>query len=87
MPKEQSAGGILIAKSNNNREQTGVIISMGPGKIGPDGLPVPIDLKRGDHVIITGYAGLEIRDQSMSCTAEGEYIIIREEDVLFVMDD
>lgn len=86
--KKQSAGGIFLPDSfSNNKQQTGTVHSVGPGRYDAEGNLVPINLCAGDRVIITGYAGLEIADPIGSSGSETEeYIIIREEDILATLN-
>jgi len=80
LPKKQTEGGILLPDTvANAKQQTGLVVRVGPGPL-VNGARVPLDLEPGDRVIITGYAGLELRDQN---TREGdEFCMLREEDVL-----
>ncbi len=81
LPKDKSEGGILLAETSQGKQQTGTVIRIGPGKRGPDGKRIPIeDLKDGDQVILTGYAGMEIRDGLSR--ENDEYLILREEDIV-----
>jgi len=80
-------GGILLPDSfSTEKRQTGEVVSVGPGLRHPQtGELIPLDIKKGDRVIITGYAGLEIKDPMNVGGKDEEFIILREEDVLAVM--
>lgn len=87
LPRKETAGGILLPDTvANSRMPTGTIIAVGPGKRNEQGEVVPTDLKVGDRVILTGYAGLEIRDPSMNRGDQDEYVMLREDDVLALIE-
>lgn len=80
---KETAGGILLPDTfATDKQQTGVVWSVGPGKAGPDGKPVTLDLKKGDRVIITGWAGLEINDPLTAGSKDDEFVLLRDEDVV-----
>lgn len=74
--EEKTKGGIILPETAKEKPQEGRIVAVGPGKIGEDGKLQPISLKKGDRIIFTSYAGSEIKVE------DGEYLIMREEDVL-----
>ncbi len=78
--EETSKGGIIIPDSAKEKPQEGKVIAVGKGKIGEDGKVQRLDVKKGDKVLFSKYAGTEI-------TLEGdEHLIIREDDVLGVVE-
>jgi chaperonin GroES len=80
--RKQTEGGILLPESfDRTKMPVGTIISIGPGRINSKGARVPMDLKVGDRVLMTNYAGMEIRDGRQT-RAEDEFVMLREEDVL-----
>jgi chaperonin GroES len=84
--KDRTDGGVFLPQSSlNHKEQLGTIVSVGPGRTTPEGVLVPLDIRRGDRVIITSYAGLELRDPNHSRSEEDEYVILREDDILAVI--
>lgn len=85
--RKESLGGIIIPDTfSGQRPQTGSVWAVGPGRTTDDGRVVPTGLKKGDRVVVTGYAGLEIRDMMSAGGADDEFVILREEDVLAVLD-
>jgi chaperonin GroES len=58
----------------------GKVIAVGKGKVDEDGNLRPLDVHQGDRVLFTKYSGTEIR------LAGDEHLIIREDDVLAVLD-
>ena len=78
--EEKSKGGIIIPDTAKEKPQEGKIIAVGKGKMLDDGKLVPLDVKVGDKVLFNKYAGSDIK-------IEGEeYMIMREEDVLGVIE-
>ena len=77
--EEKSAGGIIIPDSAKEKPQEGKVIAVGNGKRGDDGKAQPMDVKAGDRVLFSKYAGNDV-------TIDGtEYIIMREDDILGVL--
>jgi chaperonin GroES len=73
-------GGIIIPDTAKEKPMEGEVISAGPGKIMPDGKRSPMDVKAGDRVLFGKYAGAEIKID------DEEYVIMREEEILAVLD-
>ena len=74
--EEKTAGGIIIPDSAKEKPQEGVVIAAGGGKVREDGTVQPLDVKKGDKVLFSKYAGTEVN-------LDGEeHLIIREDDVL-----
>jgi chaperonin GroES len=78
--KEVVRGGIVIPDTAKEKPQEGKVIAAGGGKIGDDGKRVPLDVKVGDHILFGKYSGSEVRLE------EKDYLIMREEDVLAILD-
>ena len=77
---QKSAGGLFIPDSAKEKPQEGKVVAAGKGKRKEDGSLVPLDVKPGDRVLFSKYAGNDI-------TMDGkEYIIMREEDILGIVD-
>jgi chaperonin GroES len=78
--EETTKGGIIIPDSAKEKPQEGKVISVGKGKVNEDGKVQKLDVKKGDKVLFSKYAGTEIN-------IEGEeHLIIREDDVLGVVE-
>lgn len=76
-PKEEvSKGGIVIPDTAKEKPQEGKIIAVGPGKLSEDGKRIAMEVKVGDKVIYSKYAGAEIK------VDDEELIIVRESDIL-----
>ena len=78
--EEQRVGGIIIPDSAKEKPQQGKVIAVGKGRIEKDGKVTPLDVKAGDKVLFGKYAGQEIKIDG------NEYLIIREEEVLGVIE-
>jgi len=78
--KETARNGIIIPDSAQEKPQEGEIMAVGKGKRLEDGTVAALDVTTGDRILFGKYSGNEI-------TLEGiEYIIMREDDVLGVLD-
>lgn len=77
---EKSAGGIILPDTAKEKPKQGKIISVGEGKLLDDGKRAAFQVKVGDRVLFTSYAGNEV-------TVDGkEFLIMTEDDVLAVVD-
>src|SRR3954469_5925072 len=78
---EQKIGGIIIPDSAKEKPQQGKVIAAGAGKSKDDGKRIPMDVKAGDTILFGKYSGQEIK-------LDGEeYLIMREDEVLAVLDE
>jgi chaperonin GroES len=79
---EKTAGGILLPDSAKNKPQKGKVLAIGPGKMLKDGTRRPLQVKEGDVVLFTNWAGDEFKQ------SHGDNILLmREEDVLAVLKE
>ena len=76
--EETSEGGIVLPGSAAEKPSQGEVLAVGPGKITDDGKRIPMELKVGDSVVYSKYAGTEYK------VGEIEYLVLREDDILFV---
>jgi chaperonin GroES len=76
----KTKGGIIIPDTAKEKPQEGKVVAVGKGKVTEDGKLQPLDVKKGDRVLFNKYSGTEVN-------VDGEeHLIIREEDVLAVLD-
>ena len=76
----KSAGGLYIPDTAKEKPQEGKVVAVGKGKRREDGTISALDVKAGDRILFTKYAGSDV-------TIEGkEYIIMREDDILGVVN-
>ena len=78
--EETTKGGIIIPDSAKEKPQEGKVIAVGKGKVNEDGKLHPLDVKKGDKVLFSKYAGTEVNIEG------DEHLIIREDDVLGVCE-
>jgi chaperonin GroES len=78
--EEKTKGGIIIPDSAKEKPQEGEIIAVGPGKVTDEGKKIPMDVKKGDRVLFSKYAGTEIKIDGE------EHLIMREDDILGVIE-
>lgn len=78
---EKTAGGLFIPDSAKEKPQEGKVISVGKGKPNDDGKIRALDVKAGDKILFGKYSGSEIKIDGE------EYIIMREDEVLGVLED
>ena len=77
--EETTKSGIILASSAKEKPQIAEVIEVGPGyKI--DGKLEPMDVKKGDNVIVSKYAGTEVKYEGQ------EYIIVKQEDILAIVE-
>jgi len=77
---EQKSGSIIIPDTAKEKPQRGEVIAAGNGKVRDDGKRVPLDVKAGDQILFGKYTSQEIK-------LDGEeYLIMREDEVLAVID-
>jgi chaperonin GroES len=80
--QERTAGGIVLPDSAKNKPQKGTVLAVGPGRMIKDGTRRPLQVKVGDTVLFTNWAGDEFKE------SRGENILLmREEDVLAVIEE
>ena len=77
----KTAGGILLPDSAKNKPQKGEVLAVGPGKVVKDGSRQPLQVKIGDTVLFTNWAGDEFKQSHGD-----DVLLMREEDVLAVLD-
>ena len=77
--EETTKSGIILANSSKEKPQIAEVIEVGPGK-NIDGKIQQVAVKKGDNVIVSKYAGTEVKYEG------GDYIIVKQEDVLAIVD-
>jgi len=78
---EQTVGGIIVPESAKEKPQRGRVVATGQGKVRDDGSRQPPDVNDGETVLFGKYSGQEI-------TIDGEdYLILREDEVLAIIDN
>ncbi|MBO8128779.1 MAG: co-chaperone GroES [Peptococcaceae bacterium] len=81
LPQEEvTKGGIVLPDTAKEKPQKGEVVAVGPGRLLDNGQRVAIDLKPGETVLYSKYAGNEIKIN------DEEYLILREGDILGVLE-
>ena len=78
--KEQMQGGLYIPDSAKEKPQEGEVVAVGKGKRLEDGKVVALDVQVGDRILFGKYSGSDIK------LDENEYLIMREDEVLGILD-
>lgn len=79
--EEVTAGGIVLPDSAKEKPQRGKVISVGEGKLLKDGGRGKMQVKKGDQVLFTSYAGTEVK------LGAKEYMIMDESDIMAIIED
>ena len=77
---EQTSGGIFIPDSAKEKPQKGEVVAVGEGKTNDKGEKEPMEVKVGDKVLYSKYAGNEVK------VAGEEYTILKQEDILAIVE-
>jgi len=77
---EKTAGGIVIPDSAKEKPKEGKIVALGDGKVLDSGDRADFQVKKGDRVLFTSYAGTEVKVKGE------EYLIMSEDDILAVIE-
>jgi chaperonin GroES len=78
--QEVKKGSIIIPDTAKEKPQEAKVIAVGNGKVTDDGTKLPMDVKVGDRILFGKYSGSEVKID------DKEYLILREEDVLAILD-
>ncbi|MBN9378484.1 MAG: co-chaperone GroES [Chlamydiales bacterium 38-26] len=74
-------GGILLPDSAQEKPKEGVIVAVGPGKLNDEGKRDPLNVKVGDRILFSSYAGTEIKNLEEN----DELLIMSEDDILGIL--
>ncbi len=77
--EEKTAGGIVIPDSAKEKQQRGKVVAIGKGRVAEDGKVTPLEVKVNDQVLFGRYAGTEVK------VSGGDYLIIKEDDILAII--
>lgn len=79
--EEVKKGGIIIPDTAKEKPQKGEVIAVGPGRLDENGKRIPMEVKEGDKILFSKYAGTEVK------IGEEEYLIMREDDILAIIEE
>ena len=78
--QDERHGSIIIPDTAKEKPQEGKVIAVGTGKVTDDGKKLPLAVKEGDRILFGKYSGSEVKIDGT------EYLIMKEEDVLAILD-
>jgi chaperonin GroES len=78
--EEQVKGGIIIPDTAKEKPQEAEVVAVGPGKLQEDGKRQPMDVSKGDRILVGKYSGSEIKID------DEDYVILREDEILAVVN-
>jgi chaperonin GroES len=78
--EEKTTGGIIIPDSAKEKPQQGKVVAVGKGKVADDGKLIKLDVKAGDRILFSKYAGTEVKIDGE------EHLIMREDDILGIIE-
>jgi chaperonin GroES len=78
--EQKTTGGIIIPDTAKEKPQEGKVIAVGSGKVGEDGKRVAPEVKVGDRILFSKYAGTDIKVDGV------EHVFMREDDILGVLE-
>ncbi|MGG0670868.1 MULTISPECIES: co-chaperone GroES [Sporosarcina] len=77
--EEKTSSGIVLPDSAKEKPQEGKVVAAGTGRVLENGQRVDLEVKEGDRIIFSKYAGTEVKYEG------NEYLILRESDILAVI--
>lgn len=80
---QTSKGGILLPDSAQEKPREGIVIAVGPGIFDDQGQHQPLNVKAGDTVLFSSYAGTEVKLAGEN--QDNEFLIMKEDDILGVL--
>lgn len=78
--ENKTTGGIVLPDTAKEKPQRGKVISVGEGKLLDDGSKSKMQVKKGDEVLFTSYAGTEVKIDGK------EYLIMEESDIMAIIE-
>lgn len=78
--ESKTKGGIIIPDTAKEKPIEGLVIAIGKGKTAEDGKLIKLDVKAGDRILFSKYAGTEVKIDGV------EHLIMREDDILGIIE-
>jgi len=78
--QDEKHGSIIIPDTAKDKPQEGKVIAVGTGKVTDEGKRLPLAVKEGDRILFGKYSGSEVKIDG------AEYLIMKEEDILGVLE-
>ena len=77
--EEKTKSGIILSGAAQEKPQIAEIIEVGPGEM-VDGKLEPMNVKKGDNVIVSKYSGTEVKYEGV------DYIVVKQDDILAIVE-
>ena len=79
--EETLQGGIILPDSAKKKQELALVLSVGNGKVTPEGKTLPMPVKVGDKVLMDKYSGQEVTVDTE------EYVVLRSDDIIAIIED
>ncbi|EGS35507.1 MULTISPECIES: co-chaperone GroES [Megasphaera] len=76
--EEKTASGIFLPDTAKEKPSQGEVVAVGPGKLSDEGKRIALDVKVGEKIIFSKYAGTEVKFEGT------DYLIVSERDILAI---
>ena len=83
---KRSKGGILLPDTAQEKPKEGKVVAVGPGKLNEEGEFESMSVKSGDEVLFPTYGGVQISESEMGQGDDMDLIIIREDEILAIIE-
>jgi chaperonin GroES len=77
--EEKKVGGIIIPDSAKEKPMTAKVVAVGSGRVSDDGKTIPLEVKKGNKILIGKYSGSEFK------LDDTDYLVLREDEVLGII--
>lgn len=78
--EEKLKGGIILPDSAKKKQETAVVVAVGPGALGKDGKLQPMPVQVGDKILMDKYSGQEVT------LNDEEFVIVKADDIIAVIN-
>lgn len=78
--EEKTKGGIILPDSAKQKQETAVVVAIGPGTKTKEGKDIPVPVSVGDTILMDKYAGQEVTIDDV------DYIIVRGDDIIAIVE-
>lgn len=79
--QQTTKSGLILPKATQEKQEQGVIVAVGPGRVLSSGALIPVSVKEGDHVLYNKYAGTEVAIE------DDLFLIVKENDILAIIKE
>lgn len=80
-PVEKMKGGIILPDSAKKKQESALVVAIGPGKKLDDGKTLPMPVKVGDVILMDKYSGQEVT------VDDEEYMILKADDIIAIIEE